>query len=324
MLKSSYPKHAVGEHIVSFPLVFHKDTTVTHALSVVEEKRGAWPNSEYLYVTELDGKLIGTIPFKKLISAKRTQTLGDIMEVHFSAVTDHTHQENAAKLAVTKDLETIPVTDVRGHFLGILDAKQIFKILHEIHVEKLMHFSGVLDSKELTGGYKTNYLTSVFTRIPSLIIGLFGGFLSIAIIEQFEVTLQKELTLAFFIPVMVYMNAAVGTQIQTIFVRFSSFEKINIVKAFFHELKVVLVIGFILSLIMFLFPYFWHEDIQIAFVVAISMFLGIISSVIIGMFVPWSLQKSGYDPAIGSGPFTTIIQDLLSILIYFSIATLLL
>lgn len=321
-MKSKYHKHAVGEHVVPYSLTFHADDIVSEILTRLKEKADAWPDTEYLYITDSDGKLIGVVTFEKLLGGKPHETLDRIMNTRFSCVTDHTHQENAAKLAVAKGLETIPVTDINGHFLGILDAKQIFTIMHEIHIEKLMHFSGVIDTKSLQEGYKTKIGNSVMSRLPSLIIGLVGGFLSISIIESFQETLANKLLLAFFIPVIVYMNAAVGTQIQTIYVRFSALEKVHLRKAFIHEFFVTCIIGCILSSLMFLFAFFWYNDPTVATIVFVSMFIGIASSVCIGIFIPWGLQKSGYDPAIGSGPFTTILQDLLSIFIYFSIASL--
>lgn len=319
--RNQYPRHTVGQHVVHFPFVFHKDATVQHAIDAIEQKKGSWPNSEFLYITDSNNKLIGLVDFRKLLAAKKAQTLEYVMEKKFFSITDHTHQEKAAQLAVVNDLETIPVTDSNGHFLGIIDSEQIFKILHENHVEKLMHFSGVLDVESISNGYKTNTIQAVTARIPSLVLGLVGGFVSISIIENFSHTLNSELALAFFIPVIVYMNAAVGTQIQTIFVRFSAFEKIKIQKALWHELKVTSVIGVILSVLIYAFSIMRFNNPAIAMIVLLSMFLGILTSVFIGIFIPWALLKLGKDPAIGSGPFTTILQDLLSIFIYFSIAS---
>jgi magnesium transporter len=326
MAKNVYPKHTVGEHIVSFPLTFHKDHTVSHALSIIEDKQRTWPNTEFIfiYVTDSNGKLNGVIDFKTLLSAKKSQTLEYIMKAKFFSVTDHTHQENAAKLALTEGLETIPVTDSNGHFLGILDAEQIFQILHENHVEKLMHFSGVLNSDSLGNSYKTSVSKVVASRLPWLILGLIGGILATSIVKEFSHTLEANLSLAFFIPVIVYMNDAVGTQTQTIFVRYSSLERIKLAKALFYELRVSIIVGVLLAIGIYAFTYLWLTDGVIAFIVSLSMFLGILSSAIIGTIIPWILDKLGKDPAIGSGPFTTILQDLLSIMIYFSIATALL
>jgi magnesium transporter len=324
MPKKLYPQHAVGQHLVSFPFVFDKNARVSHVLDVIEHITRSWPNTEYVYVIDGNKKLTGVIEFKKLLAARKTQALEYLMNTKFHAVTDHTHQENAAKLAVKEGLETIPVTDSNGHFLGIIDAGQIFKIMHEIHIEKLMHFSGILDNEALTGGYKTEYFKAVSARIPWLLFGLFGGMAATSIVSSFSQTLEEQIALAFFIPVIVYMNDAVGTQTQTVFVRYSTFEKVKLVKSILYETKLSLLIGAILALSIFGFASLWLQNNMVATVVGLSMFFGIVSSSIIGTIIPWILEKLGLDPAIGSGPFTTILQDLISIAIYFSIASALL
>jgi len=319
----NYPKHSIGQHIVPFALTFEKNETAERVLAKIRGKAGSWPNAEEIFVLDPNKKLIGALDFNKLLSAPLQEKLESLMRRDFVSLTDHSHQDSAAKLAVKMDLESIPVTDRGGRFLGIVDAGQIFKIMHEEHVEKLMHFSGILDNEAFLTGYKAKILTSVKSRFPWLFLGLIGGILSTILVERFSHTLETKLALAFFIPVIVYMNAAVGTQTQTIFVRYSFLERIGFRKSLFYEIRVAATVGVILSLTIFTFTALWL-DAHLAIIVSLSMFFGILSSALIGTLIPWFLQKAGKDPAIGSGPFTTIIQDLLSISIYFTIASALL
>lgn len=318
-----YPKHTIGEHIVPFQLTFNKEDSVEEALSLIQKRIGSWPNTESVFVVDKDNKLVGAIEFKELLTAKPKQMLEGIMKSSFESLTDRSHQGTAIKLAVKEGVESIPITDQNGHFLGIIDAGQIFKIMHEEHIEKLMHFSGILNNEAFVNAYKLKITSSVRARIPWLILGLAGGFLSTFIIKGFDHTLQEELSLAFFIPLIVYINAAVGYQTQTIFVRFSSLEKVSLKKVLLYELKVTFLISLILSFGVFIFGSLWI-GMRVAEIVAVSMFIGVMFSTIIGVLIPWFLENMEKDPAIGSGPFTTIIQDLLSVTIYFSIASALL
>lgn len=320
---SAYPKHALGEHIVPFQLTFHKDETVKNSLSFIRQNVGSWPNTENIYVVEKNNKLIGSVEFKKLISAQPKVKLYDLMEKAV-ALTDHSHQGTAIKIAIKKDIESIPITDQNGHFLGIIDAGQIFKIMHEEHIERLMHFSGILNDESLAHPYSSKTLKVVKARLPWLILGLLGGLLVTSIVKGFSHTLEAQLALAFFIPIIVYMNAAVGAQTQTIFVRYSALEKVGLARSLLYEVKVAVLMGVVLSLGIFLFTFLWLKDANLSRIVGFSMFCGILSSAFIGTIVPWLLQKTGRDPAFGSGPFATITQDLLSIIIYFSIASALL
>lgn len=320
---SAYPKHSIGEHVLPFQLIFHQEDSVEDTLTIIRKKIGSWPNSESIFIVDKVNKLLGAVEFKKLISSDSNEKLGSLMTKETDFLTDRSHQNTAVKLAINKNLESIPVVDQNGHFLGIIDSSQILKIMHEEHIERLMHFSGILDNESLTEAYKTKVVNIYRARIPWLLMGLIGGIFSTIVIKLFDHTLEKELSLAFFIPLVVYMNAAVGAQTQTIFVRFSAFEKISFKKSILYELKVAILVGATIAAGMFIFATLWLGT-RIAEIVSISMFIGVISSVIIGTFIPWYLQKSGKDPAIGSGPFATIIQDLLSVIIYFSIAAYLL
>ena len=320
---ASYPKHSIGEHVIPFPLTFFRDETVKEVLSEITREVGNWPNTEVIFVIDKQNKLTGSIEFKKILSANSNQILEKLMDKDFIYLTDHSHQASAIKLAVKEGIESIPIIDQERHFLGIIDAGQIFKIMHEEHVEKLMHFSGILNNESLIYAYKTKVFNVFRARIPWLVLGLIGGIFSTIIIKNFDYTLKKELSLAFFIPLVVYMNAAVGAQTQTIFVRYSALEKMSFKKAILYEIKVAILVGITVALGVFIFTSFWLGT-KIAEIVALSMFSGVICSVVIGTIIPWALQKSGKDPAIGSGPFATILQDLLSVIIYFSIASALL
>ena len=320
---NSYPSHSIGKHVVPFQLVFHKNDTVEKTVATIRKKIGSWPNTEVVFVIDKQKKLIGAVDFRKLVSAPTQNSLEQIMGKDFIVLTDHSHQSSAVKIAIKRGVESIPVTTSDGSFLGIIDAGQIFKIMHEEHIERLMHFSGILDNESFIEAYKSKIPKAVQSRLPWLALGLIGGILSTLVIKSFDHTLQEELSLAFFIPLVVYMNAAVGNQTQTIFVRYSALEKVSFRKATMYELKVAAVVGAILSLGVLIFSSFWI-GVRVSRIVSLSMFSGILISVLLGTFIPWLLQKMGKDAAIASGPFSTIIQDLISVVIYFTIASFLL
>ncbi len=316
-----YSPHSIGQHIVPFDLVFKRKDSVGHVLSKLRSQEKSWPNVEHIFVVDSERKFVGAVEFGKILHSHQNEELDKLITRDFPYVTDHAHQSNVAKIALVRGAENIPVIDQNGHFIGIVDATQILKILHEEHVEELMKFSGILSSEGFLDVFKARFVEIVKSRLPWLVFGLVGGMAATLIVERFEMELQKEIALAFFIPVIVYMNDAVGTQSETIFVRLASLEKVDLVKYLVKEAKVAVSIGLVLSSLISVFIIAWLADLKIAFIVGSAMFSGIISSIFIATLIPWYLQKKGKDPAIGSGPFTTIIQDLLSIVIYFSIAS---
>lgn len=158
-------------------------------------------------------------------------------------------------------------------------------------------------------------------RLPWLVVGLLGGIGASFIVSRFEDIISKNISLAFFVPFIVYMSDAVGTQTETIFVRNMSKGKphfiIYIVKEFFFGL----ILGVLFGGATGLFAYIWLHDPKIAWTVGLAMLANVAAAPIIALIIPEILFKEHTDPALGGGPFTTIIQDILSILIYFLIAS---
>lgn len=172
--------------------------------------------------------------------------------------------------------------------------------------------------------------TSVFEltkkRIPWLIIGMAGGVFASKIIESFENTLSQNLFLASFIPLVVYMSDAVGTQIEAFAIRDLSLnQKIDLKKYFIKQLLVIFLISLVIGVLIFIYAFSTENNTRPALVISLSLFLAMMSSIFTGMLIPLVIfKKFKLDPADASGPIATIIQDLLSVTIYFTLASYLL
>jgi magnesium transporter len=160
-------------------------------------------------------------------------------------------------------------------------------------------------------------------RLPWLLLGLLGGIFSAQIIEAgFEKVLKDNLILAAFIPLIVYMADAVRTQTESFIIRDSAMHpRMRLPKYFIKQLLIISVISLILSGGLFAFSVYEYSSIKIAATLAISLFMAIISSVTTGLLVPIIVEKLHIDPANVSGPIATIIQDIISITIYFIVAS---
>lgn len=164
----------------------------------------------------------------------------------------------------------------------------------------------------------------VWVRLPWLLVGLIGGVLAINIVKYFETVLQKQIALAFFIPVIVYMADAVGTQTEALFIRSEIIGGIRPRRYILREAIVGFFLGLIIASLNFLFAYILFRDFKLALIVGISLFITIFLSVYLAVLIPICLIKLKKDPSVGSGPFATVLQDILSITVYFVIATLML
>lgn len=163
-------------------------------------------------------------------------------------------------------------------------------------------------------------------RLPWLIIGLIAGGLTTIAVSRFEHILQSEVRLAFFIPLIVYMSGAVGTQTETIFVRNASKGRLrakSLVKYAVKELFQGVALGAIFGVLVAIFAYSWLGSSSVAATVGTAMAASVACATLVGLAIPAILKQEHQDPALGAGPFTTVTQDFVSLMIYFAIATLL-
>lgn len=177
--------------------------------------------------------------------------------------------------------------------------------------------------------YKINYadddITPVKTlmrmRIPPLIIGLLLGVLLSFITSRFEEVLAHNIKVAFFIPFIVYMADAVGTQTQNIYVRDLKSGKANFKKYLIKESILGIILGLATGLATALITSLWFSAIDLTLAVSLAMFTTIAIAPVVALAVTEILQLEHKDPAVGSGPIATVIQDTLSVLIYGLIAS---
>lgn len=268
-----------------------------------------------------DGIFVGLIRIEDLFAAAAESLASDIMDPDPPKVANGVDQEVAAWKAIRHRETALTVVDLDGRFLGFIPPLGLLQILHQEHEEDLARLGGYLHSTETA---RTSALESVLKRfghrLPWLLLGLAGAMVSADIIGQFEDVLKERILLAFFIPAIVYLADAVGTQTETVIVRGMSVG-VGLRQVVLRELLTGFFIG--LGMAAVAFPIlFWHwGQMDVAFGVSLAIFAACSTASATAMFMPWALGRLGLDPAYGSGPLATVIQDMLSILIYFAIAT---
>lgn len=168
------------------------------------------------------------------------------------------------------------------------------------------------------------FIDLIKLRFPWLVIGLTGGLMASYVISNFELSLRENISLAFFISVIAYMSDAMGTQTETVFIRAITDLKFNISKYIFREVGIGLTLGGMFGVLSGIAASIIAESSKVGMVVGISLFLSMTVASLFACLTPIVLRSFKQDPAVGSGPFTTAIQDLVSLTIYFTIATIIL
>jgi magnesium transporter len=160
-------------------------------------------------------------------------------------------------------------------------------------------------------------------RLPWLVVGLVGAMLVAGLVSAFEETLRENVLLAFFVPAVVYLADAIGTQTETVVIRGIALG-VPLRSLARRELLSGAAVGVLLATAFFLFVLAFWGDGRVALVVAVSLLVSATVATAIAMTLPYLFDRRGLDPAFGSGPIATVIQDLLSIAVYFAAAVALL
>ena len=241
------------------------------------------------------------------------------------AVDSQMDQEHAALLALKNSLKAIPVVDAKNRFLGVMTFDTILRVLDSEAVENILRMGGVYTGGQVDDTMRLSIKQSLSRRLPWLLIGLLGGFLTAGIIRGFEEILHSNLMLAAFIPLIVYMADAVSSQMQVLLIRDISVNRaLDFFKYAIRQSYIVLCLGLCTGLAMLAVSYAIYRDLAISLVLCLALLLAVFSSLVSGIMIPYFFSRLKFDPANASGPIATIIQDTLSVLIYFVVATMLL
>lgn len=163
---------------------------------------------------------------------------------------------------------------------------------------------------------------SIAHRLPWLVLGMVGGVLAADIVESFEKILEQNIILAAYIPLIVYMSDAVGTQMEAFAIRdLALHSHLKFLRYFLRQLVVVTIMGAALSTLLLGYSWMRHDDRHISIVLGVSLYAAIMTSLITGLLIPYIFRKMRLDPANASGPIATIIQDIFSVLVYFFVAS---
>ncbi len=323
-LQIRYPFESAGGRMITNIPTAKPEETIFDVRERLFKKANDFETLNYIYILDDKEKLIGVLSLKDIFRRPKDNKIEDLMVKEVISVLPRTDQEKVAILALKHNLKSIPVTNKENFFLGVVPSDVILEILHTEDVEDMLRFAGI--SKYDTFSSKIFHASPFILtklRLPWLILGLFGGLLAAQIVSFFEGPLKSHFILAAFIPLIVYMADAVGTQTETLFIRSLVYHP-DIKNYFLKEIKVSFFIALVLGGLLSLITYFWFGLPYIGVTLGISLFFTIVTSFFLGLLVPYLFNKIKKDPAIISGPIGTIIRDILSLLIYFSIASVLL
>ncbi len=276
-----------------------------------------------IYVVDDEDRLKGRLSLKDLLTTSTKTPISDVYIRKLNSVHVDTEDVEVARIMQKYDLEAIPVVDELGRLVGRITIDDILDVIKDEADKDYQLAAGISQDVEADD----SILELTRARLPWLVLALLGGFITVRVLGLFGDAMEEHGNLFFFTPLIAAMAGNVGVQSSAIIVQGLANNTLSgsLFNRLIKEVSLSLLNGVILALILFIGSHFFlNVEFIIGIIVTIALVSVIVIASLIGTFIPLLLEKFGIDPALATGPFITTSNDICGILIYFSIAKLIL
>lgn len=334
---AKFPPESVGGVMTTMVPIFTGNITVGEVVEtyIHKSKLGLYESSHYIYIVDQEGRLIGYTDIKTLLTKPREAPLSKCAVPVKITITPFDDREEAAKIAISYDLMEVPVVDLDGRFMGIVTLDDLLDVLVSEYSEDLLKYAGFVEA--LKGSYITeNPLKLAVKRVPVIIYLYLINSVTGSIVASFTGVIERIAVLAAFMPMLADNSGNIGAQASAMILRSLVTGEIKISK---KDLAMVLMKEFLATTLMiamlapvafcigFGITFFAYRDliysVKVASIVSIALIASCYVADVIGAFLPVLLAKLKIDPATASAPLVTSIADIVTVTVYFTIATIL-
>ncbi|MCK5450865.1 MAG: magnesium transporter [Candidatus Omnitrophica bacterium] len=318
----SYPEDSAARVMNPEFISVTESEDVEHA---IEHIRGFEVDEEifYVYVVNSAKRLKGIVSIGRLLTVPKGTLIKDIFDSEIHSVVADEDQEKAAMIMKKYDLVSLPVVNEDGGLIGRITVDDIIDVMDEERGEDISRMTGTIEEEQ---GTETAYKAAK-NRFPWLVTCMLGSIVTGLVIRMYQITLTETIALVSFIPVITATGGNSGVQASTVVVREIALGSMNFSRIWdevWRQFKVALSLGAICGIILTGLTNFWIKNSLIGVIVGISIFLVVVWSNFVGVVTPVIFRKIKIDPAIASGPLITTLNDVIGVLIYLNIATLML
>jgi magnesium transporter len=329
----SYGAGTVGRLMTPDFVTMKREWTVAHVLEHVRRVGKDSETLNVLYVTDEHDRLIDDIRIRAILLAEPDRRVEELMDERFVALSVTDKESEAVTLFRKFDRSALPVVDGRGVLLGIVTVDDVLDVAEEEATRELQRFGGL---EALDTPYITTPLWEMVQKRASWLIVLFlGEMLTASAMGYFEGEIQKAVVLALFVPLIISSGGNSGSQAATLIVRALAIGEVKLsdwLHVMRREILSGLALGLVLGTIGFLRIAIWSafSDIYgpywplVALTVSLSLVGIVLWGTLSGAMLPFLLKRLGLDPATSSAPFVATLVDVTGLIIYFSVALLVL
>lgn len=316
-----YPEESVGRLMTPDYLRIRAEWTCGQALVHIRKFGRDSEIFNILYVTDADGKLIDIVRMRRIIMSEPDSIILDMLNYQYVSLSAYDDREVAVEMIQRYDVNALPVVDSEGVLLGIVTVDDILDVAEEEATEDIQKGAAVAP---LETRYSVASPAQLFRkRIGWLLVLIFVNLISASVISSYEEFVLEFITLALFMPLVIASGGNCGAQSATLMVRAiatGDLELSDWLMSVSKELFVGLLLGSAMAVIAGCVSHIYGGDSKIALIVGLSMIAIVFVANSFGALLPFVLSRLKVDPAAASSPLITSVMDVLGLLIYFSIA----
>lgn len=318
-----YDEDTAGGIMSTEMVIVNENWSMPECLKEMRRQAEELDDIYYIYVVDDDDRLRGLFPLKKMVTSPSVSKVKHVMDTDVVSVDVDTPVEEIAPLIEKYNLVAIPVVDKINRLVGQITVDDVMDEVREQTEHDQQLTAGLTQDVESDD----SILRQTSARLPWLFIGMVGGIGSSMLLDCFSVTLGEHPEMALFIPMIAGMGGNVGVQSSAITVQGLANNSLDTGHIFKHILKesvVALINATILSLLVYMYNIFVHGVTDIVtLAVPLSLFVVIMFASTFGALIPLVLDKMDINPAVATGPFIQILNDLSGMTFYMLISMLL-
>lgn len=323
-------KTALDCMVDNVPVVSPK-TTIGEIVSLLTRHAASYSSVAYVYLVDANRTLQGVVSIKEVFTHSHHTIAAAAAKATLVSVPATMSAEDVALTAINHNLKAVPVVEEKtNRLLGVITPDIIRDILHYGRIHDTLARAGTASFEDPKNSLLSGApLLHIKKRLPWLLLGLAGGLFAAQIVHGFEEALAVHVLLVAFIPLVVYLADAVGSQTEIIFVRAIALDPelrqfARFRSYFMREVVVSGTLATILGVLVGGITAWWFEAPELVSLLFVAIVSTLLLAMVVALVIPFLATKLKYDPALTSGPVATVIRDVMTLVVYFLIVAVML
>lgn len=316
----SYPEDSAGGLMNTDTITVRSEVTLDVVIRYLRMMEQLPENTDSLFVTTRDNLFVGTLPLSSILINDGDRTVADVMKRDTEVIKARMEDDEVAKIFETHDLISAPVVDENMKLLGRITIDDVVDVIREEAEHSVLGMAGLTEEEDLFAPA----IPSARRRAIWLGLNLLTAFLASWVVSNFEVTLEKIVTIAVLMNVVASMGGIAGTQTLTLVVRGMALGQVsrsNRQWLFNKEIIVGLLNGIGWALVIAIIAVLWFDNLNIGYVIAAATIINLCVAAFSGVAIPLIMNKLSIDPAIAGSVILTTVTDIVGLFAFLGLAT---